>query len=409
MEQIIKNLRLNPIFRMSLGSKELFHSNFLEFLWCVDQRAFIGMINQILPNNTLDPNRQYQIGREKENFDICLFHKEKKKDVYDLVLENKVKSIPYKEQLIGYVNKVKESSPHCRFILLTLSEDFPDKGDMKLAGWEIVRYDQLKGIIEDLFLINNICSEKDSLYIRDYCDFIEQLSLLKNEILPDNLLAQPLFNNNDIDKLKLIRLHDLYIKLRCSWFVMTLKKKLTEECHLSPVVVVHKYEEIIKEHKKPGIYLNVDMNQGNGQIAAWIYDSNDDNGNTFEVVIQGNQYRHGINQRSIPESSDDAKLYGKENMKFGHLNNLYNRLADPTYERAKLFLDFNNEEGVCPNKADNFRKTNKIKIQKTGPFCCYDRSYIYRHKGFDGKTVDELINMMVSDISEIYPNIPKLQ
>ena len=93
------------------------------------------MINQILPNNTLDPNRQYQIGREKENFDICLFHKEKKKDVYDLVLENKVKSIPYKEQLIGYVNKVKESSPHCRFILLTLSEDFPDKGDMKLAGW----------------------------------------------------------------------------------------------------------------------------------------------------------------------------------------------------------------------------------------------------------------------------------
>ena len=36
-----------PIFRLSLGSKELFHSNFLEYLWDVDKGSFIKMINAV--------------------------------------------------------------------------------------------------------------------------------------------------------------------------------------------------------------------------------------------------------------------------------------------------------------------------------------------------------------------------
>lgn len=416
MEQIIKNLRSNPIFRMSLGSKELFHSNFLEYLWYVNQGAFIEIINDFLPEKPLVKHLDYQIGRELENYDVCIYHEErikgkntedKKKVVYDLVLENKVKSIPYKEQLMDYVNKASKS-PDCRFILLTLSKDFPDIGDKNVAKWTIVQYHLLWNKIKKYYLESSCCLDKDSHYIKDYCDFIAQLVKLKEIIIPKSIIQGVLFDKDTIETLKDVRLHDLYIKLRCSWFVMTLKKKLTEECHFSPVVVVHKYEEIINEHKRSGIYLNVDMNQGNGQIAAWIYDSNDKKGNTFEVVIQGNQYRHGINQRSIAETDEANKMYGIENRKFGHLNLLYSRLANTTYKRAKDFLDFKNEEGICPNKADNFRKTTGQKIQKAGPFCCYDKSYIYRHKSIDGKTVDELINMMVSDISEIYPKIPEL-
>ena len=89
---------------MSLGSKELFHSNFLEYLWNVNQRAFIDMINSLPSgklNKKLDSNQSnnYILGREVENFDICIFHNDNQGKVYDLVLENKVKSIPYKEQL----------------------------------------------------------------------------------------------------------------------------------------------------------------------------------------------------------------------------------------------------------------------------------------------------------------------
>ena len=47
--QILHDLRSMPIFKMSLGSKELFHSNFLEYLWDEDTPAFIDMINELSP------------------------------------------------------------------------------------------------------------------------------------------------------------------------------------------------------------------------------------------------------------------------------------------------------------------------------------------------------------------------
>ena len=36
----LEELYKNPMFRISLGSKELFHSNFLVFLWDCDKQAF---------------------------------------------------------------------------------------------------------------------------------------------------------------------------------------------------------------------------------------------------------------------------------------------------------------------------------------------------------------------------------
>ena len=45
-DKILKELNGLPIFRMSLGSKELFHSNFLEYLWSVDSDRFKNMINK---------------------------------------------------------------------------------------------------------------------------------------------------------------------------------------------------------------------------------------------------------------------------------------------------------------------------------------------------------------------------
>ena len=48
MKQILNNLGRMPIFKMSLGSKELFHSNFLEFLWEIDNDMFIRIVNSLL-------------------------------------------------------------------------------------------------------------------------------------------------------------------------------------------------------------------------------------------------------------------------------------------------------------------------------------------------------------------------
>ena len=45
----LEELHQNPMFRISLGSKELFHSNFLAFLWDCDKKAFLYVINDLLP------------------------------------------------------------------------------------------------------------------------------------------------------------------------------------------------------------------------------------------------------------------------------------------------------------------------------------------------------------------------
>ena len=45
---ILGELKMNPIFKMSLGSKELFHSNFLEYLWELDNsRLALTPLSQI--------------------------------------------------------------------------------------------------------------------------------------------------------------------------------------------------------------------------------------------------------------------------------------------------------------------------------------------------------------------------
>ena len=106
MEKILEELNKNPMFRLSLGSKELFHSNFLAFLWEQNHEAFLELLNDLCSSlinvNDLLSKKELTLDREKENFDICIHHKEGKgkKEIYDIIIENKVKSIPYKEQLI---------------------------------------------------------------------------------------------------------------------------------------------------------------------------------------------------------------------------------------------------------------------------------------------------------------------
>lgn len=404
METIIKQLRNNPIFSMSLGSKELFHSNFLEYLWHVNRDSFINVVNEFLPH-PLEENQQYEIGREVENFDICIYHEENKKRVYDLVIENKVKSIPYKEQLMEYEKKAN-NSPCCKFILLTLSDDFPDKDNVE--RWKILRYDELRKSIEKYYISENTSKESHLRYIIDYCDFLEQLVSLKELIIPKDFANEEskLFEAESIKCLKSVRLHDLYIKLRCSMFALILKNKLKEN-GVSAVVIDKYSNRKRKENGERVVNLNIAINQGEGQIAAWICDGEDtieEKSDTFEIVIQGNQYRHGINQMSI---QPDDNVKGEE--KFRRLNVCYERLETNVDKRAMQFINFNDndEANVFPltGKKYHFKNT---KTMKSGPFCCYGHAYIYRYKSISGIKVKDLIEIMLSDIIDIYSNLPRI-
>ena len=111
----------SPMFKLSLSSKELFHSNFLEWLSVVSPDKFKVLINKMADCEITWPN-VWRVKREYNNFDLCIVAYDQYEDTADekidddpdfrilVVVENKVKSIPYKEQLDRYAKEAEEAN-----------------------------------------------------------------------------------------------------------------------------------------------------------------------------------------------------------------------------------------------------------------------------------------------------------
>ena len=99
---VIEALKKSPMFQLSLSSKELFHSNFLYWIWNISPALFKDIINELLGHNSSKtwPDK-YSVKREYNNYDLCVVDSI---DTVKLVIENKVKSIPNLKQLKAYKN-----------------------------------------------------------------------------------------------------------------------------------------------------------------------------------------------------------------------------------------------------------------------------------------------------------------
>ena len=349
------------MFHLSLGSKELFHSNFLEFLWNQDKVLFIRMleyllddenvklkigdIKKFLPEEETSRNESFGeedeekskllMAREEKNFDICIYHKDGKKTIYDVIIENKVKSIPYIEQLRDYeakVNKNQDVQPI--YILLSLATEFPNKNiisnDDKDNGWkkwEIVSYNQLAEAIKNTYLsstteqANNIkeektpLSEKDFQYIEDYVTFIKSLDELKDKELDlsseDNFRKSEFLDNEKFNECRRLRLHDMYAKLRGSFFVCLLKEALLSEKFDETYIdfypgkkedVKAKENEKFKKNKTI-IWLASEMTKAKqSTITAKIKMKRSKN--MYEVQVEGENYKHMFNHPKLTIKRD---------------------------------------------------------------------------------------------------------
>lgn len=363
-DKILKELNGLPIFRMSLGSKELFHSNFLEYLWSVDTDGFKRMINMLLGENALN-NDNYILSREKENFDICIYHEDSnKRPVYDVIIENKVKSIPSKKQLDDYVEKVNGGTardqhgqrPH--FLLLSLIENFCDRKEIEDEEvWKIVNYEALHNVIKDCY--QNI-EGKDRIYIDDYCSFISNMHKLQQQIVSGNFESEELWA--DYDLYKQYRLHDLYIKLRGLKFIELLQRRLEDKGVTYATVHIggFRLREWWNSNQRKDVYLNWNVFKAVGQIAAFLYNGNKE---IREIVIQGNQYRHGIN------------YYDKQ--------------------RENITLDEIWEE---VGKSD-FITQIEHEGKKTKDHCQYKPDYVYVYNKIDSQmTIGQLLDRMAVDV-----------
>lgn len=204
-------LKDSPLFQLSLSSKELFHSNMIAWLsmkYSKQMTRVLGLKFDIV-----------NVYREKGNIDLTF---ELSNDS-TIMLENKVKSSPNLEQLVGYSGK----NPGANGILLTLIEptfELPDT-----LPWKVMKYcDLKKNMVSYLLETLKVNSYEYSLVV-DYISFIENLDIIcqKHKILGDNVPL--LLSSDDRKKLQELRIQDLVEKQRASWLESEIREFLASE------------------------------------------------------------------------------------------------------------------------------------------------------------------------------------
>ena len=385
----LEELHKNPMFRISLGSKELFHSNFLAFLWDCDKQAFLNVINDLLPKgkkinvNELLGKEGLTIYREKENLDLCICHTENNKDCIDIVIENKVKSIPYIEQLSEYRQTAAKpqykNSASVTYILLTLATEFPNKEAIE-RDWNIITYDQLVKAIKQYYNKNNI-EPRLQQYVADYTDFIDKLSALQ---IVDKFNDEPFHNLDIIAAYHKKKLSDLYLKQRGSYFICLLLNKITEaqeNNRLGKIDIKQgaksqaSGKNLVDNSKNAIIYLASGMNRGKSTITIHIYPK--ESQSSYALQIEGNQYRHMFIQ---------SGLIAKRNEKIEqHLNNM------PFFAQ------------------DQLPKLLQEDWQGRGDFNQYQPDCLYKYVTFEKTTGGQMLDIVVEDIIKVLAYLPECE
>lgn len=222
----LEELNKNPLFRMSLGSKELFHSNFIAWLIETDNqflRTWLGYNEHI--ERILNLNHPISVDRERGNTDLWIQSGEE-----SIIIENKVKSVPDRRQLDEYVSK--HGTKKIYYLLSLEKPAFFAEGyhhtllNDETVIWHYASYGDLSRAIE-----SHQWRDANTLtYILDYVNFTKALNEFA-EYLPVNendmydfAWGHTSHNSGCID-LRKYRLHDLYTKHKMDSFSQLLRKK----------------------------------------------------------------------------------------------------------------------------------------------------------------------------------------
>lgn len=325
----VNYLKDSPLFNLSLSSKELFHSNFLYWIWKISPSAFKDVMNGFGANTGQWTN--YEVRREYENFDLCVLDAENN---ILLVLENKVKSIPYKKQLDEYEKKVQKlygiyghidklatgqliyrnkpynegnpSNPpavkvkfdsynryrEVDFILLTLPKEFPDKADIVKAGiWKIIYYNTYQASVLNI----NFTNTYNQYIVNDYRLFLDALISLYNE-WHNNCYTQLFVNNTSpnpdyVKDAVELRIHDLYHKSKYARICTDLQISINK-LGLKGYTKVENNDDVILDQKGNCIAFGYGFSNGGPFVEVKIKPAGLDH--IFAIQIQGKQYRHAV-------------------------------------------------------------------------------------------------------------------
>ena len=257
----MKNIKLSPIYNMSMCSLENFHTCFLNWLGGIYPAETLKLF---LPDkNAQNIKFKHQVKRSNEYiFDLCATMGDDEEEI--LVIENKLKSFPTEEQLTKYSNIFEGKK--ATFILLSLA---PEVNLPK--QWQYLSYNELAKRMHAVFDNAKFETEYHKYLIQDYIDVIDEIS---NALQIKDTKKLDFY---DVPKqLKQLHLRDIYIKYRGALFANFLKKNV-QNCE---------------------IYSSFHHGKNTIDIVLISNDRYD-----FRIQLEGNQFRYCF----LPAWSDDEK------------------------------------------------------------------------------------------------------
>jgi hypothetical protein len=210
MNDIIEDLNNSLMFNLSLSSKELFHSNFLTFLF----RNYNDLFCKIVKETDFE----FEVKREHKNIDIEIIGKNEK----NYIIENKIKDILLQEQY-KKINQLCVKDNYDGIFLFSLLGNNLDLYDDKRSEknyWKEIGYERIIEVLRN-YDYNN---EYINIIVGDYCGFVENMILLLKEEFNNCNRYIFHYENDILRKLTKIRLHDVFIKYGMSLFVNYFKR-----------------------------------------------------------------------------------------------------------------------------------------------------------------------------------------
>lgn len=317
-------------YQLSLSNLELYHSNL--FAVVLEKSKFI---NHKFFSDVIDINKKYtdlKVYREKNSIDLTIVVTDEDGETYVIFIENKVKSLPDENQLIRY----SEKDSNAKRILLSLVEPgfkLPDSWFRRSYVELIEYYNDLLEKVDETF----------RLFLKDYIEYMENVE----EFIGKVSYGESYFLEESSNKvLEGMRLRSVIEKIHYA----NLENKISDLGYKT-------YSGRIRGAHFFGIDLPIE-----GTTSS------------FDIQIQGNQYRHKVNF----SLEDKAKLGDLEG------------ICDSIKEKTCLY-HFNLEDNPILQKSSSRKKW---KTYDKRDF--YDYALIKKHV-----SSKELINYIKTDVRKI--------
>ncbi len=288
LENIVRQLSSSPMFHLSLSSKELFHSNFLSWLFSHYKNELLPYLRQFID----DLDQRYflvSIKREEKNKDLTLYFKDGRGHRKILYIENKVKSIPVFAQLREYSQC---SMAHEYFLLLSLSRPFFFRDSQLNIGnvtWQYLSYGDLADYLQNLSLIIREKNLYHASILEDYICFIGCLQQIAVDIDIQKDTYDLYTKNSILPKLEQLRLHDFYIKHKHAMLANEFSIAIGNRVPGINLVTPKKHWEEGKCHE---VFVGTGYTNGSGiSEVKYVIEMEDNYPVILGIQVQGDQFR----------------------------------------------------------------------------------------------------------------------